>query len=110
MARRLVEEGAAVVDVNADAPALVGMVRVVERSEVLNHGVDLDGVDVPGVHRQGDGDVVAVAGADDQYVSERTVVDVAVRVEVERLDSAELRDRVRILMRDVIHPDQERTP
>jgi len=108
--RRLVEEGAAIVDVNTYARVLVWTVRVVEGSEVLDLGVDFHGIDVPCPHGEGDGDVVAVSGADDQHVVECAMVDVPVGVEVEGLDAAEHRDRVGVLMGDVVDPDQQRVP
>ena len=44
---------------------------MVVASDRLDHRVDLDGVDVLRALRQRDGDVVAVARADDEHVAER---------------------------------------
>ena len=77
------QKGAAVVDVHAHARVLIGAIGVIAGADRLDHRVDLDGVDVPGALREGDGDVVAVAGAHDQHVAERPRLEVAIRIEVE---------------------------
>src|SRR5262245_7353790 len=51
----------------------IRLVVVVIGADLLNHRIDLDGVDVLGAPLQSAADVVAAAGADNQYVVERLV-------------------------------------
>ena len=67
----LAEESSAVGQVDTDARIAVGLVGMLESSDVVDHRVDLDGIDV--LHAVGEGcrDVIARAGADDQDIVER---------------------------------------
>ena len=53
----LFQEGAAVIDVDRYARILVGVIRVQFGTDLLQLRIDLDGVDVLGALRQGDGDI-----------------------------------------------------
>ena len=100
------EKGAPVVDVHAHARVLVGAVGVVAGADRLDHRVDLDRVDVPGALREGDGDVVAVARADDQDVAERPVLEVPVGIEVEGVVAPQQTHRVDRLVRQAVDLDR----
>ena len=103
---RLLDEGAPVIDVDAHARVLVRPARMERLAERLDLGIDLDGVDVLRALGERDGDVVAVAGSDDQHVVERPG-DVSIGKEVEALDLRERRQRVRGLVRNVVRADRE---
>ena len=98
----LLDERATVVDVHRHTRVLVRVVRVEPAPEVLDGRIDLDGVDVLCTLGQCNGDVVSVAGADDEHAVEVLHVDVAVGEEVETLDLAQCLDGVRGLVRDVV--------
>ena len=97
---------AAVVDVARDARVAPRVVWVVLATEALNLRVDLDCVDVLCALGQRDGDVVAVARADDHHVVRRPAK-VTVGEEVEALDPLERVDRIGRLMRDVVGADRK---
>ena len=94
LARVALDEGPTVADVHGHPRVLVRVAGVVLRSQRLDDGVDLDGVDVLGPVGEGDGDVVAVAGADHEHPVGRTR-QVAVREGVERLQVEQRRRRRR---------------
>ena len=67
---RVLQVGPAVFDVHADPAVLVGMTRVHLAHPEQQQRIDLDGIDVPGALGQGDRDVVARPGPDDQDVAQ----------------------------------------
>ena len=100
------EKGASVVDVHAHARVLVGAIGVVAGADRLDHRVDLDGVDVPGALRESDGDVVAVARADDQDVAQGPALEVPVGIEVEGVVATQQTHRVDRLVRQAVDLDR----
>ena len=83
---------------------MLGVVLLAQLDEVR---VDLHCVDVAGALGQGDADVVARPGPDDEHVVERAARHVPVEKEVEVLDPVQGRDGVQGLVRDVVGRDDE---
>ena len=73
----------------------------------LQHGIDLDGVDVLGSRRQGHRDVVAVPRPDHEHVLERVVPQVIVRIQIKRLTHPQVVQRQDRLMRQPVHLDPD---
>ncbi len=99
------QEGATVVDVDADARVVVGLVRVDLAADLLDPRVDLHRVDVLRALGQGEGDVGAGAGAHDEHAVERVVDGPLVRTAVDRLDLQALLDVQDVLVRDAVDLD-----
>ena len=104
---RVLEERPSVVDIDAHARALIGVLGVVLLPESHELGVDLDGVDVASPLRQGHADVVACARSDHEHVGERAACHVPVGKEVEGLDPVQRGDRVQGLVGDVVGRDRQ---
>ena len=98
------EERPPIVDVDADARVVVGVLGVTLGADLLEAGVDLDRVHVPGALGQCDRHVRPRPGADDQDVLEgcrRALVG----QEVDRLALAARIDRGHRLVRDAVDVD-----
>ena len=67
----LAHETAAIIDVNRHARVAVGPIGMMGSAQLLEHRIDLDGIDVSSVVGQCRGNIVARPGADDQHVFER---------------------------------------
>ena len=104
---RPLQERAPVVDVHAHAGILVRMLRMQVAAEPLQHGIDLDRVDVRRPFRQGQRDVVPAPRPHDEDVA-GTRRQMGVRIGVERLLGQQHGERGHGLVRPVVHPDRDR--
>ncbi len=104
---RLAKKSSAVGQVDTDAGIAVGLVGVLLSSDLVDHGVDLDGVHMLDAIGESRGDVVARAGTDDQDVVERLAACIAIHQVRGIVACAEEIDALHILVAHIVDIDRE---
>jgi hypothetical protein len=99
------EEVPAVVHVTNDARVLIGPVRMMPKTDVEDHGVDLDGVDSRDTEPKGVGDVVSGACSDDEHVLERRAGRVLLQQVDQRVRRAPFLEGDHLLVADRVDDD-----